>query len=135
MIALVNSRPFRTVYRWQAIATIAIAGIAGALAGWQGAWSALLGGAVSLVAGVVFAFVLGISLSDGRPSGPARPLRAMLRAEAAKVIAIVVGLAFVLQAVDDIVHAAFFSAFTVAVILFSMAFFVGDAKPGARGHG
>ena len=59
----------------------------------------------------------------------------MLRAEAAKVITIVVGLAFVLQAVDDIVHAAFFSAFTVAVILFSMAFFVGDAKPGARGHG
>lgn len=135
MIDLVYSRPFRTVYRWQAIATIAIAGIAGALAGWQGAWSALLGGAVSLVAGVVFALVLGLSLGDGRPSGPARPLRAMLRAEAAKVIAIVVGLAFVLQTVGDIVHAAFFSAFTVAVILFSMAFFVADAEPGAHGHG
>ena len=135
MIALVLSRPFRTVYRWQAIATLAIAGIAGALAGWQGAWSALLGGAVSLAAGVVFAAVLGLSLGDGRPRGPWRPLRAMLRAEAAKVIAIVGGLALTLNSVDGIVHPAFFAAFTVAVILFSMAFFVGDTEPGARGHG
>lgn len=135
MIALVTSRPFRTVYRWQAIATVAIAGIAGVWAGWEGAWSALLGGAVSLVAGVVFAVVLGLSLGDGRPSGPARPLRAMLRAEAAKVIAIVAGLALVLKTIDGIVHPAFFAAFIVAVILFSMAFFVADAEPGAHGHG
>ena len=135
MIALVTSRPFRTVYRWQAIATVVIAGVAGAWAGWQGAWSAFLGGAVSLVAGVVFAIVLGFSLGDGRPSGPGRPLRAMLRAEAAKVIAIVGGLALVLKTVDGIVHPAFFAAFTVAVILFSMAFFVADAEPGAHGHG
>ena len=135
MIALVTSRPFRTVYRWQAIATVVIAGVASAWAGWPGVWSALLGGAVSLVAGVVFAVVLGLSLGDGRPSGPAKPLRAMLRAEAAKVIAIVGGLALVLKTVDGIVHPAFFAAFTVAVILFSMAFFVGDAKPWTERHG
>ena len=135
MIALVTSRPFRTVCRWQAIATLVIAAVAGAWAGWAGAWSALLGGAVSLVAGVVFAVVLRLSLGDGRPSGPAKPLRAMLRAEAAKVLAIVGGLAFVLKTVDGIVHPAFFAAFTVAVIVFSMAFFVGDAKPGIQRHG
>jgi F0F1-type ATP synthase assembly protein I len=135
VIALVNSRPFRTVFKWQAIATLAIAALAGLLAGWNGAWSALLGGAVSLVAGAVFAVVLGLSLGDGRPSGPGRPLRAMLRAEAAKVIAIVAGLALTLKTVDGIVHPAFFAAFTVAVILFSMAFFVGDTEPGAHGHG
>jgi F0F1-type ATP synthase assembly protein I len=135
VITLVISRPFRTVYRWQAIATIAIAGIAGALAGWQGAWSALLGGAVSLVAGVVFAAVLGLSLGDGRPKGPWRPLRAMLRAEAAKVIAIVGGLALTLKTVEGIVHPAFFGAFIAAVIVFSMAFFVADTEAGARGHG
>jgi F0F1-type ATP synthase assembly protein I len=135
VIALVTSRPFRTVYRWQAIATLVIAAVAGAWVGWPGAGSALLGGAVSLVAGVVFAAVLGLSLGDGRPSGPAKPLRAMLRAEAAKVIAIVSGLALVLKTVDGIVHPAFFAAFTVAVILFSMAFFVADAEPGAHGHG
>ena len=90
---------------------------------------------MSLFAGVVFAVVLGVSLGDGRPAGPAKPLRAMLRAEAAKVIAIVGGLALTLKTVDGIVHPAFFAAFTVAVILFSMAFFVGDTKPGARSHG
>jgi F0F1-type ATP synthase assembly protein I len=135
VIALVTSRPFRTVYRWQAIATLVIAAVAGAWAGWPGAWSALLGGAVSLVAGVVFAVVLGLSLGDGRPSGPAKPLRAMLRAEAAKVLAIVGGLALVLRTIDGIVHPALFGAFTVAVIVFSMAFFVGDAKPGTQCHG
>lgn len=135
MITLVNSRPFRTVLQWQAIATLAVAALAGMLAGWNGAWSAFLGGAVSVTASVVFAAVLGLSLGDGRPSGPVKPLRAMLRAEAAKVIAIVGGLALVLKTVDGIVHPAFFGAFTVAVILFSMAFFVGDREPGNQGNG
>ena len=135
MLALVHSRPFRVVFQWQAIATIAIAALAGAWAGWSGAFSALLGGAVSLVAGVVFAVTLGLSLGDGRPAGPAKPLRAMLRAEAAKVIAIVAGLALVLKTVDGIVHPAFFGAFFVAVVVFSMAFFVGDREPGKEGNG
>lgn len=135
MITLVNSRPFRTVLQWQAIATLAVAALAGMLAGWNGAWSAFLGGGVSVTASVVFAAVLGLSLGDGRPSGPVKPLRAMLRAEAAKVIAIVGGLALVLKTVDGIVHPAFFGAFTVAVILFSMAFFVGDREPGNQGNG
>jgi len=135
VIALVYSRPFRIVFKWQAIVTLAIAVLAGILAGWSGAWSALLGGAVSLVAGVVFAAVLGLSLGDGRPAGPGKPLRAMLRAEAAKVIAIVGGLALVLKTVDGIVHPAFFSAFTVAVIVFSMAFFVNEREPGKLGDG
>jgi F0F1-type ATP synthase assembly protein I len=135
VIAIVNSRPFRIVFQWQAIVTIAIAVLSGVVAGWNAAWSALLGGAVSLVAGLVFAAVLGLSLGDGWPSGPARPLRAMLRAEAAKVIAIIGGLAFVLKSVDGIVHPAFFAAFTVAVIVFSMAFFVNDGNRGSLGNG
>ena len=135
MLALVHSRPFRVVFRWQAIATTAVALLAGAWAGFDGAWSALLGGAVSLAAGVAFAATLALSLGDGRPAGPVRPLRAMLRAEAAKVIVIVAGLAPVLKTVDGLVHAAFFAAFMVAVVVFSMAFFVGDKEPGKQGHG
>ncbi len=135
VIALVNSRPFRIVFRWQAIVTIAIAVVSGAVAGWNGAWSALLGGTVSLVAGVVFAAVLGLSLGDGRPSGPVKPLRAMLRAEAAKVIAIIGGLSLVLKTVDGIVHPAFFAAFTMAVIVFSLAFFVNEGNRGSLGNG
>jgi F0F1-type ATP synthase assembly protein I len=133
--ALLNSRPFRVVLQWQALATMAIALLAGALAGWSGAWSAVLGGGVSLAASVVFAATLGLSLGDGRPSGPIKPLRAMLRAEAAKVAVIVGGLGLVLKTCDDIVHAAFFSAFVVAVIVFSLAFFVGDQEPGKQGDG
>jgi F0F1-type ATP synthase assembly protein I len=127
--ALPNSRPFRVVFRWQAIATAGIAAIAALWAGWGGAWSALLGGAVSLVASVIFAVTLALSLGDGRPAGPMKPMRAMLRAEAAKVIAIVGGLALVLKSVDGIVHPAFFAAFIVAVIVFSMAFFVAEQEP------
>lgn len=135
MIAILHSRPFRVVFQWQVIATVAIALAAGVASGWNGAWSALLGGAVSAFAGIAFAATLGLSLGDGRPAGPVKPLRAMLRAEAAKVIAIVVGLALVLKTVDGIVHIAFFSAFIVAVIVFSMAFFVGEQEPGKQGDG
>lgn len=135
MTAFPISRPIRVVCRWQAFATAGIAIVAAVLAGWGGAWSALLGGAVSLVASIVFAVTLGLSLGDGRPAGPAKPLRAMLRAEAAKVIAIVGGLALVLKSVDGIVHPAFFAAFIAAVIVFSLAFFVGDTEPGNPGNG
>jgi F0F1-type ATP synthase assembly protein I len=117
------------------LATVIVAALASVWAGWGGAWSALLGGAVSLLASVVFAAVLGLSLGDGRPSGPVKPLRAMLRAEAAKVIAIVGGLALALKTFDGIVHPAFFGAFIVAVIVFSLAFFVSDSEPGKQGNG
>ena len=135
MTALPISRPFRIVFRWQAIATAAIAAVAALWAGWSGAWSALLGGAVSLFASVVFAVTLALSLGDGRPSGPVKPLRAMLRAEAAKVMAIVGGLALALKTFDGIVHPAFFGAFIAAVIVFSLAFFVSDREPGKQGNG
>ena len=45
------------------------------------------------------------------------------------------GLALVLKTVDGIVHPAFFGAFTVAVIVFSMAFFVNEREPGKLGDG
>jgi F0F1-type ATP synthase assembly protein I len=135
VFAPIHTRPFRVVLQWQAITTVAIALFAGLWVGWSGAWSALLGGAVSFVASVVFAATLGLSMGDGHPAGPVKPLRAMLRAEAAKVIAIVAGLALVLKSVDGIVHVAFFAAFFVAVIVFSLAFFVGEQEPRKQGDG
>lgn len=129
------SRPFRTVFRWQAVATLAIAAVAFAWSGWAGAWSAALGGAVSLAAGIAFAGVLGASLGDGRPAGIGRPLAAMMKAEAAKVATIVGGLAVVLTTCDGLVHGAFFAAFAVAVIVFGMALFVPDGAPRNLGNG
>jgi ATP synthase protein I len=130
-----KSRPFRTVFKWQAIATLAIAAVAGGWAGWEGAWSAILGGAVNLAAGGVFAWILGASLGDGRPAGVMRPLVAMFRAEAGKVAAIVGGSILALTMYREMVHAAFFGAFVVTVIVFSMAFFVSDEQPGKQGDG
>ena len=64
-----------------------------------------------------------------------RPLSAMLRAEAGKVLAIVGGLWLVLSTYPDMVPVAFFAAFIVTVIVFSMAFFVRDSEPGKQGDG
>ena len=127
------SRPLRIVLLWQAIATFAIAIVAGAWSGWDGAWSALLGGAVMLAAGLAFAVILGLSLGDGRPAGIARPLRAMVRAEAGKIVVIIAGLALVLKTYGGVVHGAFFAAFAIAVIVFGMAILVTDTAE--RIHG
>jgi F0F1-type ATP synthase assembly protein I len=127
------SRPLRTVFLWQALATCVIALLAGVWSGWNGAWSAMLGGAVSVAAGIAFAVILGLSLGDGRPAGVARPLLAMMKAEAGKLIVIVAGLVFVLKTFDGIVHAAFFGAFAVAVIVFGMAILV--TEPGRQVDG
>ena len=107
--------------------------MAGALAGWDGAWSAILGGGVSVAAGVAFALILGFSLGDGRPAGAARPMVAMMKAEAGKLVVIVAGLVLVLRTYGDIVHAAFFGAFAVAVIVFGMAILV--PEPGRQVDG
>jgi hypothetical protein len=50
----------------------------------------------------------------------------MFRAEAGKVLVIIGGLWLVLSAYHEIVPAAFFAAFAITVIIFSMAFFVRD---------
>jgi len=127
------SRPWRTVFVWQTAATCAIALAAGAWAGWNGALSALLGGGVSLAAGIAFAVILALSLGDGRPAGVARPLVAMMKAEAGKLAVIVVGLALVLKTYAGVVHAAFFAAFAIAIVVFAMAILV--PEPAERIHG
>ena len=60
----------------------------------------------------------------GRCRTPGPTLVAMFRAEAAKILVIVGGLWLVLSAYKDVVPAAFFTAFVITVIVFSMAFFV-----------
>ena len=51
---------------------------------------------------------------------------AMFRAEAGKILVIVGGLWLALSTYRDLVPAAFFTAFVITVIVFSMAFFVRD---------
>lgn len=120
------SRPIRTVLKWQVIATAIVAASAGAWAGVPGAISASLGGGINVVAGVVYAVLLVMGTGRGRARGASVALMAMFRAEAGKVLAIIAQLWLVLSMYGDLVPAAFFGAFVITVIIFSMAFFVRD---------
>ena len=118
------SKPIRTVLKWQVLVTALMAAIAGAWVGVDGALSAALGGSVNLVAGVVYAVLIG--LGGGKPRGADRALLTMFRAEGGKVLAIIGALWIVLSVYRDVVMVAFFATFVVTVIVFSMAFFVRD---------
>ena len=117
-----STKPIRNVLKWQAVATAAIAVIGGAWAGVHGALSAVLGGVVNMSACVVFAVVVAMS----RPATAGGTVATMFRAEAAKILVIVLQLWLVLTGYKDIVMAAFFAAFVVTVLLFRMALFVRD---------
>jgi ATP synthase protein I len=124
VISPLKTKPIRTVLLWQFLATLAMAAIAGVWAGGDGALSALLGGSVNLAAGVVYAFLLGVGLRAKPVPDVGTSQFAMLRAEAAKILVIVGGLVLALMTYRDLVPAAFFTAFVVTVIVFSMAIFV-----------
>ena len=115
-----EGKPIRTVLRWQLYATAASMSIAAFSVGFHGALSALLGGLVNVVAGAVFGWVA--TRSSGKTVGEA--MLAVFRAEALKVVLIVVQLWLVLTYYEEIVLAAFFGTFVLTVILFSMAIFV-----------
>ena len=115
-------RPIRIVLRWQLIVTAVLSLVAALLWGRDGAISAALGGAVNVTAGWLYGWR--VSQGEARTAGEA--LRTMLRAEAMKVLAIIVQLWIVLTQYRDIVHAAFFTAFVLTVIVFAAAIAVRD---------
>ncbi|MEO5765713.1 MAG: ATP synthase subunit I [Casimicrobiaceae bacterium] len=117
-----STKPIRNVLKWQALATAAIAVIGGMWAGVHGALSAVLGGVVNMSACVVFAAVVAIS----RPASAGGTVATLFRAEAGKILVIVLQLWLVLTGYKDIVLAAFFAAFVVTVLLFRMALLVRD---------
>jgi F0F1-type ATP synthase assembly protein I len=104
----------------QLIASLAIAGLGGLWAGWPGAISGLLGGLVNVTAGAVYTLLIEI----GNVGTPAATLRAALRAEAAKIALIVLQLWLVLTTYTQVVHAAFFSAFVVTVLVSQAAILI-----------
>jgi ATP synthase protein I len=99
VIPPLKSQPIRTVLKWQAFASVAIAAVAGVWAGWHGALSAALGGIVTLSSTVVYAVVLGMG---------------------AKTSA---GASVVYR---DVVLAALFAGFVITVLLFRMALLTRD---------
>jgi ATP synthase protein I len=112
-----QSKAIRTVLRWQTLATAALAAVGGYVAGAHGALSAALGGLVSIAAGVAFAGMASMSRADSAGS----VLIGALRAEAVKIVLIVLLLWLVMAVYRDVVAVAFFGTFIVATVLFSAA--------------
>ena len=114
------SRPIRTVLRWQVIATAALALVGGAVAGVDGALSAALGGAVTIIAGWTSAIVA----ARGKTQSAGGVLVGALRAEAVKIGLIAFLLWLVLATYENVVAPALFGSFVITVLIFTMAFFV-----------
>ncbi len=126
MVFKSQMRPIRIVLQWQVIVTAVLTLVALLLWGRDGALSAALGGAVNLTAGWVY----GWRVSQGEARSAGEVLRTMLRAEAMKVVLIIVQLWLVLTNYKDIVHVAFFAAFVVTVGVFAAAIAV--REPGEQ---
>ncbi len=116
----IQTKPIRTVLRWQLIATAVIAVIAGFWAGAHGAYSAATGGAVSIVAGLVAAAVA--ARSNAQSAGGV--LIGALMAEGIRIGLIVLLLGLVLATYRDVVMPAFIGTFVLTALFFAMAFFV-----------
>ena len=116
----IRSKAIRTVLRWQLMATVAMALVAGLAMGTHGALSAIAGGLISFIAGLGFAAVA--SMNRAEDAGGA--LLAALRAEAVKIGLIVILLWAVLATYKSVVALIFFGSFSVTVALFAAAVFV-----------
>lgn len=117
-----RSKAMRTVFRWQSLATAVLTVLSAALAGSHGALSATLGGLVSLAASVGFAGAASLSKADSAES----VMFGALRAEAIKIIVIVLLLWLVMATYENVVVLAFFGTFFVATVLFSAAALIHD---------
>src|SRR5882672_7779080 len=122
-MVLVQSKAIRTVLRWQLIATGAMTLVLGLLTSVHGAVSAMLGGLVSICAGISFSIVISLSRSNSL----AGTLLTAFRAEAAKVTVAVVLLWLVFATYQDVVAVGFIGSFAISILIFGMAFFVREA--------
>jgi ATP synthase protein I len=118
----IRNKPVRIVMRWQLIVTLAMMSTLGVLWGFHGAASALLGGVVSIISAAAFAAI--ISRYQGSTMSGA--LITALKAEAVKVIVMIILLWLVLTLYKDVVAVGFIGTFAVTVLIFGMALFVTD---------
>ena len=112
--------PLRRIASWQLIATGIIAVIGGLVWGWPGAISGLLGGLTNIAAGVAYAFEVGLA----NPGSAVRTVVTAFRDEGIRIVMIVTQLWLVLTMYADVVHAVFFAAFVVTVLVTQAAILI-----------
>jgi F0F1-type ATP synthase assembly protein I len=133
----IQLRAIRIVLRWQLIATAALTLASAIPWGVGGAFSAGLGGLTNVAAGWAYGWVL----TRSRKRDVGETLRAMFRAEAAKVLVILAGLWSAFTYYPAMIHAAFLGTFVVTVVMFAAAIAVREdnneaTRPsGTRQHG
>lgn len=117
-----DTKPIRTVLKWQIIATAVLGAIAGWWVGWHGLLSAVLGGGVNVVANALY----GLAFAKLRPTNAGGVVIAAVRAEASKIVVIVALLAAVLMTYREVAVVPFIAAFLLTAMLFRMVLFVRD---------
>ena len=117
----IESKPIRTVLRWQLYATAASMSLAAILMGTHAALSALAGGLINVTAGAVSALLASVGRKAGRKPSAGEALLTLMRAEAVKVALIVAQLWLILAFYKQVVPVFFFGTFILTVIFFSMA--------------
>jgi ATP synthase protein I len=118
----IRNKPIRIVMRWQLIVTTAMVLAFGWVWGIHGAASAFLGGVISIISAAAFSAI--VSRYEGVTAGGA--LITALKAEAVKIIVMVILLWLVLTIYKDVVAVGFIGTFALTVLIFGMALFVTD---------
>lgn len=114
------ARSFRVAMTWQGAITLVIGLVAALFAGANGLLSALAGGVIGIVGVLVFALVS----NNGFSLPPGRAMRVALRAEGARIAAIVLLLWLCFAGYREMVVPAFILAFIVSIFLSGVAFAV-----------
>ena len=123
MTLIALSRPIRRAIWSQVFVTIVATALGGWISGRHGAGSALLGGMISIIAGLAFATMA--SKSKARSAGEA--LLGALKAEAVKIGVMVILLLGVLAFYKDVVVAALVASFIATFICFTFVTFTREA--------
>lgn len=108
----------------QFLATIIIAFVAAWFANMHGAISALLGGLISIIAGLAFALLT----AGNKVRSAGEVLLVALKAEAAKLFLAIVLLWLVLTLYHEVVIVGLIGSFVVSILIFSMALFAGENR-------
>jgi len=113
-------RVFRPIIGLQVLCTAAAILLSAWLAGIHGAISAALGGSIGIIAGLAFAALA----ARGRSGSAGEALYTALRAEAVKVVLMVVLLWIALATYRDVVAIGLVGTFIATVLIFTMAILV-----------
>jgi len=111
---------FRPIIGLQVLCTAAAILLSARLAGIHGAISAALGGSIGIIAGLAFA----VLAARGKSKSAGEALYTALRAEAVKLVLMILLLWFALATYRDVVAIGLIGTFIATVLIFTMAILV-----------